>query len=354
MLDMDFQVPEALERRGRGRQNRRVASIGERTYAPQVVRPFWKLLREYPQVPAEVLDQLERAEPQRVPVTAAQEQLRALVALTGDPDLGLRAARTLGLGDYEVLEYVTMSASTWREAIETLLRYTRIMNEAADFALEVVGQHAHVVFRSRLPLARAGVDYQSAAYHVVASHWLTPAVELEAWFVHPEPEDLSQYHETFPNVRLRFGAPWDGFRFEAWRLDTPLQTHDPSLHRVLREHAEQLLTTLAPGDSLVEHVRAHVLETLKTSAPSAEATAAKLHMTRRTLTRRLRQEGTTFTDLVEEVRRHTAAHYLQTTDYSVEDIAFLVGFSGASPFVRAFKRWTGKSPLVYRKAYREA
>jgi AraC-like DNA-binding protein len=73
-------------------------------------------------------------------------------------------------------------------------------------------------------------------------------------------------------------------------------------------------------------------------------------MTRRTLTRRLAQEGTSYSELLKEARYQTALHYLQHSRHSVEDIAFLVGFSECGPFARAFKRWSGVSPADYRRA----
>jgi AraC-like DNA-binding protein len=149
-----------------------------------------------------------------------------------------------------------------------------------------------------------------------------------------------------------FDAPFSGFVFDAARLDTKLASGDPSLHGVLRQHAERLLAELAQGDGLVERVRAQVLATLKDGPVAAEDVAAQMGVTRRTLTRRLAQHGTSFTALLEEVRRQAATHYLRNTDHSIEDVAFLLGFSESSPFVRAFKRWTGLAPAAYRRASR--
>jgi AraC-like DNA-binding protein len=329
-----------------------VPKVREPTYAVQMVRPFWPLLRSYPQIPSEVLDRAENVDPDsRVSVARSQELLRAAVEITGEPNLGLLAARATKLGSFEVLEYVAFSAPTWRAAMETGFRYTHLMNEAADFRWEVVGDKVHVILDSKVPLVRAGVDFQSAAYHAAASRWLgTSAPELEVWFAHDEPSDISEYRATFPGAALRFGAPWNGFVFDAARLDTPLASGDPSLHSVLRQHAERLLAQLAPGDSLVERVRAQVLSTLKDGPAAAVDVAAQMGVTRRTLTRRLSQHGTSYTALLEDVRRQAATHYLNSTDHSVEDIAFLLGFSESSAFVRAFKRWNGVAPMAYRRA----
>lgn len=325
------------------------------TYSVQLVRPFWKVLRRYPQMPAEALDQLEATpNDERMSVAYGQEMLRGAVALTGEENLGLLAARETELGSFQVLEYVTASAPTWRAALETLFRYSHIMNQAADFKLELVAGKAHVVLHSTVPLQRAGIDYQVAAFHVAVTRWnLAPVPELEVWFTYPEPENVREHRATFGDAKLVFGAPWNGFCFDAARLDTKLSSNEPAVHSVLRQHADRLLAEFTPSEGLLGEVRSHVLSNMRGRPASAADTAQKLGMTRRTLTRRLAQEGTSFTIVLDEARHRTAVHYLENTDHSIEDIAFLVGFSEPSPFVRAFRRWTGMAPMAYRKSRRQ-
>ena len=324
------------------------------TYALQMVKPFWTLLRRYPQFPGALLDRAETTpDDTRVPVALGQQFLQNAVELTGEPNLGLLAARETKVGTFDVLEYASASASTWRAAAETAFRYSHLMNEAADFRIEVADGKALLVLHSTVPLTRAGVDFQSAAFHVTAMRWIDPQPpELEVWFTHAEPGDLGEYRKTFGGAKLRFSAPWNGFVYDASRLDTKLASGDPSLHRVLRDHAERLLAELAPGDGLVEQVRGQVLSSLKDGPVAAVDVAAKLGVSRRTLTRRLRQQGTSFSELFDEVRQKAAIHYLQSSDHTVEDIAFLLGFSESSAFVRAFKRWQGVAPMGYRRAQR--
>jgi AraC-like DNA-binding protein len=307
-------------------------------------------------MPKEAVDRAEAENSEgRISVALSQQLLQTCVQLTGDENLGLLAARETELGGFDVLEYVAFSAPTWRVALETVFRYTRVLNEAADFKLEVVGDKAHIMLLSTVALSRAGTDFQSAAFHVTTSRWLDRwAPELEAWFTHAAPKDLSVYEATFRGARLVFGAPWSGFVYDAARLGTPLASGDPALHQVLRRHAEHLLSLLAPGDGLVDRVRAHILATMGGQQARAEDTAAHLGLSRRTLTRRLQHEGTSFLALLDDVRHQSATHYLLTTDHSVEDIAFLLGFSESPPFVRAFKRWTGMAPSAYRRMRRRA
>jgi AraC-like DNA-binding protein len=93
----------------------------------------------------------------------------------------------------------------------------------------------------------------------------------------------------------------------------------------------------------------HLVATdLSTAAPSATAAARKLHMSRRTLQRLLQDEGTTFTALVDGVRHQLATRYLCEPAIAIAEVAFLLGFSEASAFHRAFKRWEGRTPSAYR------
>jgi AraC-like DNA-binding protein len=311
-------------------------------------------MRLYPQIPPELIEQAERDyADRRMPVQPAQELLVGAVALTGDEDMGLKAARATTVGDYEVLEYVASSAATYREALDTFFRYAKLVNGAAEYHLEIHGNKAHVVLDSSVALSRVGIDYQSAACFVTMAHWVEPIPGTEVWFVHPRPADTREYEATFGDARLVFEAAHDGFVLDAEHLDTPLRSADPSLHKILRSHADRLLSELAPGDSLTERVRGHVLATMGEGKATAEHTAAAMRMSRRTLSRQLADAGTSFKELLADVRRRTAMHYLEHSDHSVEDIAFLLGFSESPPFVRAFRRWTGNSPLEYRRSRRK-
>ena len=328
----------------------------EPTHAHQVMRPFTRTLRQYPQIPGALLDEQAAADPsQRMIMRVSQELLRGAVELTGDENLGLRAAQQVEIGDFEVFEYVAASAATLRDGIETLFRYTRLMNEAADFRLEVHGTQARVVLHSTVELPRAGADFQVAAFHVALARRRSKhrANDMRASFRHAQPADTSVYEEVFGETEVRFGAEFDGLECDATLLDEQVQSADAALHSVLRGHVERLLADLDTSGGWSERVRADITEHLASERPAVQKTASRLATSRRTLTRRLADESTSFTELLGEVRQRTAVHYLQHTEHSVEDIAFLLGYSESPPFVRAFKRWTGTSPLEHRRANRE-
>lgn len=330
---------------------------GERkpTHMSGSSRPFLRLLRKYPEVPSGLLDKLERRSPnERVAVAKTQEMLRAAVVLTGDEDLGLRGARETELGDFEVVEYVCASAPTLRAVLEALIRYRNIVDEAANVQLDVRAGKACFMLGSTLPMIRAGIDYAVAVHFIVLNRWLRPAPpNTEARFRHAQPAELGQYRETFGPATLCFGADFDGLVFDAGELDTPLRTADATTHGLLRTVADKLLADVAASEEdWLRRVRSDIVSSLAGGDLGVDKIAAHLGMSRRTLARRLEGQGTSFSAQVLELRKRTAEHYLRETEHSVEEIAFLVGFSQSSPFVRAFKQWAGVTPTEFRRAHR--
>jgi AraC-like DNA-binding protein len=319
-----------------------------------MLRPYGRLLRRYPQIDSQLLDRMEVFEPDaRVPIAPMLELLRGTVQLTGDEDLGLKAAREIAEGDYGAIEYMVSSASCMRETIELLGHYLPLINDALSFKLRVEGERAIVQLDSSVALPRAAADFQSAAFYVATlqrGHAIDP--DYEAWFKHAEPRDTSEYQRTFAPGRLRFRAPFNGFVFNASLLEQPTAAADPKLHEVLRKYADVLISELPKSESVSDRVRAQIREKLANRGSSVTRIARALAMSRRTLARKLEQEGTTFSELLEETRHQLALRYVQSPALELTEIAFLLGFSQTGPFHRAFKRWTGQTPREYRRGLR--
>jgi hypothetical protein len=126
--------------------------------------PFVRLLRGDPRVPPEALSELEALDPdERVPIATVQEWLAAAIVITGDLDIGLKAAREIAAGDYGAVEYAARSAATWGEASVAVGRYMRLINDALRFSVEVEGERALIQLDSIVPLPRSASDSTSAA-----------------------------------------------------------------------------------------------------------------------------------------------------------------------------------------------
>jgi len=317
----------------------------------RLVRPFLTVLMEFHHVAPALLASVASLDADdRVPVSLLIQLLDGMVVFTGDQDLGLRAAQATHRGDYAVIEYVGASCRSAGEAAKLIRRYIGLVNDATEITLEIDGTRVVSRWLSSVPLNRAAADFQLAATYVAIERWFPlTGIEHEVCFMHPQPTDLTEYKKVFGHAKLRFEASFDGFVFDTDSLDRPLPASDPRLHELLSRQAEKMLGELPRAQSLSLRVRALMVPALQHGDATAENIASELHMSRRTLTRQLESEGTTFKDLLAELRRALAMRYLETTALGTTEIALLLGFSETAAFHRAFKRWTKRTPLEYRR-----
>jgi AraC-like DNA-binding protein len=321
-------------------------------FSARLITPFVLLMRKLPGIPPEVLDPLDNLDPDtRLPITSVHELLAGAIHLTGDPDIGLKAAREIKPGMYGALEYAARSAATWGDAAATVGRYMRLVNDALRFSVREQGDRAFTQLDSVIELPRASADFQSGAFHISASQiWsLATPPEFEVWFTHPEPADRREYELTFPGGVFRFGAPVNGFSTPLSYLSLPVQTADPNLHALIRKHAEVMLGELPRAQSLTERVRSLLADRLAGGAPTLGQVAKQVGMSERTLARHLEEEGSNCKTLFEDLRRRLALRYVGSSELPFSEIAYLLGFSQTAAFHRAFRRWTGRTPLDYRR-----
>ena len=320
-------------------------------YTLNMVRPFIDVLRPYKELAA-FLDSLETHDMDgRIPVEVAHKFLTAAVEHTGDVDLGLKAARRLGLGDLGAVDYLTGSVGTVREAIEVAAGYSRLFNEAVSIGLELRGDRAFLLFASSIVLPRAAADFQAGGFFGVhVKSWLRKELSnVEVLFTHPEPASTTEYEITFAPARVRFGSGVSGFAFDARYLQTPLEKADSKLHRVILKQAEHMLTALPATQTFTQRVRDLAAAEIAGGTATVGHIAKRLGVSPRTLTRKLEREGTTYKELLEDLRKTLAMRYLESRDLQLSEVAVRLGFSQSAAFHRAFRRWTGQTPLQHRR-----
>ena len=172
-----------------------------------------------------------------------------------------------------------------------------------------------------------------------------------AWFAHGEercPPELAAHLGT---KRVSFGHSSNGIAFQRGDLEKQPDGADPELNRALERHAEALLAA-DDSDEVYARARNAVVELLPKSDASLAKTAKRLHLSARTLQRRLTAEGIAFADLVAEVRKERAERLLSRSDSTMEEIAQSIGYADAGAFVRAYRKWTGTTPGKFREAVR--
>ena len=296
------------------------------------------------------LEELRRPDT-RIPIETGVALAFAAAQATGDEALGLHLAERYTPGVFGVLDYLGHSSSTLGEAIRHLCRYNRLLQEVVETSLDVDGGRA-VVWQKAFGglLIPPGIVENALANLIVIGRELTgaPLVPIEVQFTHAEPP-YSREHARIFKAPVRFEAERDAVILPASALELPLPNADPQLCTILDSHAQLLLTQLPRVARVSQRVRELVAARLKEGAPTAEAIARKLDMSERTLRRRLNQDGTTYEDLLDGLRRALSERYLAEANLSTEEVALMLGYSDLSTFGRAFRRWHGITAAAFRK-----
>lgn len=324
-------------------------------YSAYVIRAFVRLLRTHEGFPTRELNELEELDvDERIPVVYAHRLLQNAVEFTRDCDLGLKTAREIPLGEIGPLDYSMSTAATVGEALEIASLYRRLIADTIDFRLQVEGERAMVLLENSVVMPRAALDFQLAMfYRNHFCHWPRMAeAGYEVYFTYDKPDSIVEHELTFPGAEMSFSAPFSGYGFFTKELNAPLKTADPNLHSVIGKHAAITLSGLPKVQSTTEKVRELLMTELGHGGPYAKRISQQLHISARTLIRKLEHEGTTFKDLVDDVRRRLALRYIGGRDIDFSGVALLLGFSHVTAFHRAFKRWTDQTPLQYRRSRR--
>jgi AraC-like DNA-binding protein len=288
-----------------------------------------------------------------LPLETLQQLLDAVEEATGDPFVGLHVAASLPRGTYGLLEFSSRSAPTVRESMVRIVRYISLLNELVEVTLSEKDGEGTIEQRitgAPLCVGRHGNEFFVAmllaeSRRASGTHW----VPRRAWFAHPAPRDRSELESLLGTRDLRFGAGANGVAVDGAVLDLPLATSDPPLLTLLDQKAEEALAARAGPNRFLGHVQARIREQLTDGGPSLERVAAALKMSRRTLQRRLADEGVSFQELAESVRRELARLYIKDPRRPLGEVAFMLGYQELSAFFRAFRRWTGMTPSEFRE-----
>ncbi|AGC42526.1 AraC family transcriptional regulator [Myxococcus stipitatus DSM 14675] len=293
-----------------------------------------------------------------LPLSTLHAFLDAAEALSGDAFLGLHVAQRVPRGNYGLVEYIARASPTVRDTFRALARYMALLEPAwrASFTddAEGGGTFAYGIPGEPLAYGRHASEYGLALFTHVGRQLTERAWNPRAVaFAHPAPPDITPLVEHF-GVTPTFGGGRNALTLEATTLDLRVVGADPALLSVL-EHAARggVSSPQTPPDDAPEFVRAvrtGIRASLQEGPPPVGTVAKGLHVSPRTLQRRLTELGTSFQDEVDAVRRELAFQYLRDASLGVSQVAFLLGYSELSTFDRAFKRWTGMTPRVWRES----
>ena len=289
----------------------------------------------------------------RISANAQVRLLECAAEALGDSAFGLHLAQQANLRQAGLLFYVTSAARTIGETLPLYERYCRIVNEAVRVKLLPI-QNGVIVEFNFVGLSRH--HFRQNAEFVLAANLkgmrenvgrnIRP---IRVTFAHPRNSNLQEF-ERFFGCPVEYGSASDQWSFSNETLAVPLITGDPYLLETLQPFCDQAARerNTAVG-TLRSSVENEAQKLLPHGKANRQAVARALGMSERTLSRRLADEGTTYEELVDQLRRSLAFQYIKARSISVSQIAWLLGYEGSTSFNHAFVRWTGHSPSVVRK-----
>jgi AraC-like DNA-binding protein len=289
----------------------------------------------------------------RIGVAAQIAFLELAAAALDDPLLRFKLGRDFDHRQIGLLYYAAASADTLGEALRQAERYSAIVSagltlkcsRAGDFTIAV--GYTGVARHSDIQQTEFLLTLIVSLCRLLTNRRLTPtAVRL----VHRRtavPPDL----ERFLGCRIIFGEEADEIAFDSPARQLHVVSADPYLNKMLIRYCEEALTNRRANTGLLRAaVENAIAPLLPHGKAKLKAIAQRLGMSSRTLTRRLAAEGVTFGAVLDDLRSDLAGRYLRDRSLSIAQIAWLVGFSGASAFTNACKRWTGVTPARLRSS----
>ena len=270
--------------------------------------------------------------------------------LTSVPDVGLRAGARQRLSDFGVYGYAVVSSKTFGEAVTLGIKHVRLVGPVLEKRFRIDGDTA--VFEAHdlldlgdvLPLA---TEFWFASILKLGTCVLeAPMPSRRLLLPYPRPGHAAAYERMFGCPAI-FDAGVMEWHFDAAVLGMPCPNANPITAGLCAQFCERLLDTLPQETDLLRRIRTGCLNS-RGDFPNADEMAARLGLSVRTLHRRLAEQGQTYQGIVDDVRRALAIEFLRNTSLPVEEIAGRVGFSEASNFRKAFRKWTGRAPAQFR------
>lgn len=287
----------------------------------------------------------------RLPLPMCADLVDRARRLTRDPALALTMGLRMKLSWHGFLGFAAMTASTPREALAIAEQFSTTRTSAFALSTHVEGTLASMVLEERVPLGALrefAVLLLLVGIARIAFELSGRLIEGTAEFAFPEPPYLREALARLPPGTMRFERPSHRLVFDASVLELPLKHADPAAMQLARRQCDRELAALAEGEGFVGRVRRDIAVREERAPASVEAVARSLGVSTRTLKRRLAEHGTSFTEVTDGVRRQRALLLLDDRRLSVGEVADRLYYSDVANFTRAFRRWTGTTPAMFR------
>lgn len=285
----------------------------------------------------------------RISHDVARELLAASVQRTGNPALGLLAGERVEAIDMGVLHYATRNCPDLHSALNCASRFMRLADSLLEGVLIEQVDRATWELRMALPTPLPQTNDFQVTFALRSIQWFRASQDppIEVRLRHREATDARHYARLF-RCPVVLGAEHNAIVFpHAW-LNDSLAGASPDLLPAFEDQAQRLLSELSQNETTSARVRRLMLKEMGNGQATMGYIARQLHMSASTLRRRLDAEGTTHSALLDQARRDLAVQQVKESRLSIGELSLLLGFSNPAAFSRAFRRWTGMSPIEFR------
>ena len=288
---------------------------------------------------------------QRIPVDKAIDLLEQSAQISGCEVFGLRMAEQRQLSDFGEISLLLSYQHTLRDALQTIVRYRNLLNNALAIYIEEVGNT--VIIREEVVTTASVYSRQSTELALGITHRLCAALLSQKWkplsihFTHSAPSDLAA-HKRFFGCVLKFGSEFNGIVCTATDLDTT----NPQANTAMADHAQRYLDILQNDNesSIIFDIRKSIYLLLPMGRATIDQIAHTHGINVRTLQRRLEASQTSFSDLMNDVRRNLVFRYLKNLNYSLGQVSDILGYSTPSSFTRWFISQFKMAPTTWRNS----
>jgi AraC-like DNA-binding protein len=270
-----------------------------------------------------------------------------------DPCFGLKLVKFIQPTTFHAFGYAWFASSTLKDALERYQRYIRLVSNGVEvfFSKQDNEYQLNIELKS---------DVQYEVTYLAADAALASLIKLcrmsygenfnpNSVLMKRETSEYEQQLVDYFGAPITFSSDLTGFTFDADMLEQKLPSANAELahnnDKIIMEHLVKL-----DRDDIVNQVKVALVDLLSSGAVNEDMIASELHVSKRSLQRKLSDLGTSYKRVLEETRSCLAKQYVENSALSITEISYLLGFSETSNFTRAFKRWTGKSPSELRAA----
>lgn len=283
----------------------------------------------------------------------AEKIINSAIKLSKDNNLGLHQGEHLSRGFSNILGYVLMNCSTLKECWTKYCMYEKIIDSTSISNFEVSDNYvilSNVTIDKSLENNRHFSEFKIAGILSYIRLLTNENLQLhEVHFSHSRPNDTNEYQRIF-KCKVCFEKQSNALIFDSRLLDISVIEPNKKLLLLFEKNAQEILNTftLTKYSNMVMEILFD--ELMKGNLPLIENVAKKLLLSTRSLQLYLQKENTSYIRLTKEIRQNVAKKYLSDISISLDEIAYILGFSETSAFHRAFKSWTGLTPIQFRKS----